>query len=123
MCSRHLLHSHLALSCSDPEPVALLCRAGANLGHSVPSVQHRKTSPLTAAMLVEAPEARSQIVHTLLQVCRGTLACCGVASCVYRDCWVVSPQNGCLKLPTLVYYPACHSHTCSTARPLTHTTS
>lgn len=54
--------------CSDPEAVALLCRFGADLSYSVPSVRHRKTSVLTAALLVEDPEARSQIVLTLLQV-------------------------------------------------------
>ena len=53
---------------SDPEAVALLCRFGADLSYSVPSARHRKTSVLTAALLVEDPEARSQIVLTLLQV-------------------------------------------------------
>lgn len=54
--------------------MALLCRAGANLDHSMPSTRHSKTSALTAALLVEAPEARSQIVRTLLQVCGWMMA-------------------------------------------------
>ncbi|PRW33529.1 ankyrin repeat [Chlorella sorokiniana] len=56
-----------ALRKGDPEAVALLCRYGADLDYSVPSVRHRKTSVLSAALLVEAPEARGQIARTLLQ--------------------------------------------------------
>lgn len=77
-------------ACSDSEAVALLCAAGADLTYSVPSERHRKTSVLTAALLVEAPEPRSQIVHTLLQVRRGLVEVLQHGARLWRSMWLAN---------------------------------